>query len=282
MCPCRRASAGTRMGGKAAQEPPRHDQPAVPATRRQGSGFAHIRPKLVPGRAPNSGCDTTNKLAHDRDAMCPTRTSTARQTPRLPEGLGQLAAGWQTDDVQCGYLMTREERRKQVFDCLACRIFAWPLLSPLSVLLHELGHLVAARICGCPANTITLGYGSLRHQFSIFGITIGLRKDRWGCHGKTYTHAYRVKGARKLFIIGSGPFVHSAFGAIIVLLSIDRPHPFTWTSLASPVSWYGTMVGTIWWAEGVCNMCRTSLKSDGRHFYLTLKYRGVRRARPTQ
>jgi len=52
MCPCRRASAGTRMGGKAAQEPPRHDQPGIPATRQQGSGFAHISPRLVRARRP--------------------------------------------------------------------------------------------------------------------------------------------------------------------------------------------------------------------------------------
>jgi len=148
-----------------------------------------------------------------------------------------------------------------------CRLFSWPLLRPVSILIHEFGHLIAARLVGCPADTISLGYGPVKQQFLLFGVIVRLRQERWGCHGRTHTHSHHLRGLTNLLVIASGPLLKGAFGAAGLALW------FLHGAWFSPiVFWYTGCVGLVWCADSAGNLLAKTFKSDGRRAYLTIKH----------
>ena len=106
----------------------------------------------------------------------------------------------------------------------------------VALVLHELGHWVAARLCSVPVNEIGLGWGPKVYTFQARGVEYTIRLLPLGAYVRMDMQVLQERHLLKqLFVLGAGiavnlilslVFAGSIFGALNLGLAIGNILPF--------------------------------------------------------
>ena len=106
----------------------------------------------------------------------------------------------------------------------------------VALLLHELGHWIAARFCSVPVNEIGLGWGPRVYTFSFRNIGYSVRMLPLGAYVRMDMQALQRRPlVQQLFVLGAGIVVNlvlsvifagTIFGALNLGLAIGNILPF--------------------------------------------------------
>lgn len=128
---------------------------------------------------------------------------------------------------------------------------AWIVIVIVAVLVHEMGHALAFKVCG--------GHPTIRLRY-MFGLTnIGSRQLSWG---------------EKVFVTAAGPLAGFALGLLVIVIG-GSPSPFI-----DPWSYY--LVRASWWVTigwGLINLLPIFPADGGQIFLALLEGAQVRTAR---
>ena len=90
-------------------------------------------------------------------------------------------------------------------------LLTYVLSFALAMLIHELGHLVAARLCGVPAPELGLGWGPKLLGFRVGGVEFKLHALPVGAYVRLDMKALQEKKlSRQVFVLLAGIFVNIA------------------------------------------------------------------------
>ncbi|HLM59058.1 MAG TPA: site-2 protease family protein [Pyrinomonadaceae bacterium] len=85
------------------------------------------------------------------------------------------------------------------------------LLFACAMLIHELGHLLAARACGVPASELGLGWGPKLFGFRVGGVLFKLHALPIGAYVRLDMKALQTKAlSSQVFVLLAGVFVNIA------------------------------------------------------------------------
>ena len=107
---------------------------------------------------------------------------------------------------------------------------------PIAMIIHELGHLVAARSCKVPASELGLGFGPKLFSFQLGGIRFSLRALPLGSFVRLNGTALRERGIKQQLFVHLGGIVFNliaglatygtVFGWVNLLIAAGNLLPF--------------------------------------------------------